>query len=61
VNEKRFNELLYGRIHCPKIGSTIVRLMMALRAIVGATGEAGERAMEEYCATLERRDKETDQ
>lgn len=61
MNQKRFNELLSGPLYHPMVGFTLTRLALALRAVVEATGEAGERALEEHCAARERQDKENDQ
>jgi hypothetical protein len=49
VTAERFNELLNGPLGHPLPIFAITRLALALRAVVDATGDAGERALEEYC------------
>jgi len=60
MKSERFNELLNGPLYHPMVGFTITRLALALRAVVEATGEAGEKALEEHCAARERRDRENE-
>lgn len=56
MTDKRFNELLSGPLHHPMIVFSITRLALALRAVVEATREAGEKALEEYCAARQQQD-----
>jgi hypothetical protein len=58
--DERFNQLLNGPLAHPLIPFTISRLSLALRSVVEATGEAGERALEEHCADREARDRMND-
>jgi len=56
MNSKRFNELLAGPLHHPLPQFTMTRLMLALRAVVEATGADGERALEEHCRARQEKD-----
>jgi len=56
MSNERFNELLNGPLSHPLPMFTMTRLALALRAVVDATGEAGERALEEHCAGREESD-----
>ncbi len=56
MDKKRFNELLHGPLSHPMPMFTITRLALALMAVVEATGEAGERALEAHCHARELRD-----
>ena len=56
MTHERFNELLAGPLRHPIPVFTISRLVLALKAVVDATGDAGEKALEEYCAARERED-----
>jgi len=49
MNSNRFNELLNGPLSHPFPGFCITRLALALKAVVDATGEAGELALEAHC------------
>jgi hypothetical protein len=60
MTEERFNELLNGPLSHPLPMFAITRLALALHAVVEATGEAGEAALETHCAERERRDREAD-
>jgi hypothetical protein len=53
VKDERFNELLNGPLAHPMPMFAISRLALALRDVVGATGEAGEKALECHCADRE--------
>lgn len=53
MTNERFNELLNGPLSHPMPMFSITRLALALRAVVDATGEAGERALEEHCRERE--------
>ena len=57
MTDERFNELLNGPLAHPIIPFRITRLMLALRAVVEATGEDGEKALEDWCAARERQDR----
>jgi hypothetical protein len=58
VTNERFNELLQGPLHHPMPMFVITRLSLALFAVVQATGDAGEKALEEHCAARERQDQD---
>lgn len=58
MTDERFNQLLNGPLSHPLVPFTITRLAMALRAVVEATGEAGDRALEQYCAEREAQDQD---
>jgi hypothetical protein len=53
MTSERFNQLLAGPLSHSVVPLTITLLALALRAVVDATGEAGDRALEEYCAKRE--------
>jgi hypothetical protein len=53
MTDERFNQLLRGPLHHPLPMFTLTRLAIALRTVVDATGEAGERALEEHCRSRE--------
>jgi len=57
MQNKRFNELLNGALHHALPGFAITRLALALHYVVQETGEAGERALEEWCQAREEEDK----
>ena len=56
MSDKEFNALLNGPLHHPMPNFLIIRLAMALRAVVEATGEAGEKALREHCAARDEQD-----
>lgn len=56
MSDEEFNQLLSGPLAHPLIMFRLTRLSMALRAVVEATGEAGEKALREHCATRSERD-----
>lgn len=56
MNQERFNELLAGPLTHPLPMFVVSRLVLALKHVVDAAGEAGEKALEEYCAARERQD-----
>lgn len=60
MTNERFKELLNGPLSHPMPLFSITRLALALRAVIDATGEAGDRALEAYCADREARDKGDD-
>jgi len=57
MTNERFSELLNGPLSHPMPMFQISRLAIALRAVVEATGAAGERALEEHCAQRDAQDK----
>ena len=57
MTEERFNELLNGPLNHPLPMFVITRLALALRDVVEATGEAGEKALEEHCRQREESDR----
>ena len=56
MKDARFQALLNGPLSHPVVPFTITRLILALRAVVEATGAAGEAALEEHCALREAQD-----
>lgn len=56
MTDERFNQLLSGALHHPLPQFTIMRLALALRAVVDETGAAGERALERHCTEREEDD-----
>lgn len=60
MTDDRFNELLRGPLYHPMIPFAISRLALALKCVVDATGEAGEKALEAYCAERQERDADSD-
>ena len=59
MTDDRFNELMQGPLYHQVPMFTITRLALALRCVVEATGEAGERALESYCEERQQRDEQT--
>jgi hypothetical protein len=53
VNIERFNELLNGPLGHQLMPFAIMRLSQALLFVVQQTGEAGEKALEEWCQLRE--------
>lgn len=53
MSDDHFNALLNGPLAHPMIMFRITRLSLALRAVVDATGEAGEKALLDHCAVRE--------
>lgn len=58
MTDERFNALINGPLSHPLALFAISRLAMALRYVVDSTGEAGEQALEMYCAQRQRLDEE---
>lgn len=56
MTDERFNELLYGPLYHPIISLACTRLVLALRYVVEATGQAGDRALEAHCRDRQARD-----
>lgn len=56
MSDEEFNRLLNGPLAHPMIMFRLSRLSMALRAVMDATGEAGEKALREHCAGRDRKD-----
>ena len=56
MTDERFNELLNGPLSHPLMPFVITRLATALRAVVEATGEDGDEALERFCAGREELD-----
>lgn len=57
---ERFNQLLQGPLAHPLVPFMINRLAGALFAVVNAAGAHGARVLEEYCASVEFRDRHMD-
>ena len=57
MNTPRFAELVKGPLCSTVAEIRNVRLLLALKAVVEATGAAGEKALEDHCATLLQRRK----
>jgi hypothetical protein len=60
MTPRRFEVLLNGPLHHPISPLRLTRLALALFAVVEATGDAGERALEAYCAARQDRDEHSD-
>jgi len=58
MTDERFNELLEGPLNHPLVPFLITRLILALRTVVEATGDAGEKALEDYCRDREAQDEQ---
>jgi hypothetical protein len=56
MDSDEFNELLAGPLDHPLIPMQIARLVLALKAVVDATGEAGERALLAHCVARQEQD-----
>ena len=56
MTEQRFNQLMNGPLSHPMPHFAIMRLALALRVVVEATGEAGAEALEEYCRQRQQED-----
>ena len=56
MNDEKFNELLNGPLWHPMPAFIITRLALALRCVVKATGEAGEKALLDFCNERQERD-----
>jgi len=57
----RFNELLNGPLAHPVASFCITGLARALLYVVMATGEAGDRALEDYCRQDDHDEEEVDE
>jgi hypothetical protein len=57
MTDERFNELINGPLSHPIVMFHVTRMALALRAVVEATGEAGDRALEEHCRDRSERDR----
>jgi len=60
MESERFQQLLRGPLDHPLVMFRITRLMLALRHVVEATGEQGEKALEEYCHSRQLQDDAND-
>lgn len=49
MTNSRFKELLAGPLYHPLTIFQLTNLAEALRAVVDATGEAGDKALEDFC------------
>jgi len=56
MTTNEFNKLLQGPLSHPLPMFTLQRLIIALKVVVDATGEAGERALREHCQAREEND-----
>jgi hypothetical protein len=56
MTNERFNELLNGTLSHPLPAFAITRLVLALKDVVDATGEAAEKALEDHCAARQAKD-----
>jgi len=57
MTDERFTELINGPLSHPLPMFVITRLVLALRAVVDATGAEGARAIEEHCREREALDR----
>jgi len=60
MTDNEFNRLLNGPLAHPMIMMRLNRLSIALRVVVNATGEAGEKALRDHCAERDKRDNQDD-
>lgn len=58
MDTERFNQLLNGPLHHPFPMFAMQRVVMALHAVVEATGEAGSQALERFCGQVAAEDAE---
>jgi hypothetical protein len=56
MTDERFHELINGPLNHPLPMFVVARLVLALRAVVDATGAEGAAALEEHCRWRELRD-----
>jgi hypothetical protein len=56
MNNERFVELIQGPLSHPSQPVMHMRLVGALRTLVEVAGKSGEKALEDFCAPLWRRD-----
>lgn len=60
MTDERFDELVNGPLSHPLPMFSITRLAMALRAVVEAAGEVGEKALESHCEQRAQQDEPED-
>lgn len=60
MTDERFNEIISGPLWHPISPLMVTRIAMALRAVLLATGNAGDAALEAYAAARDRKDAEND-
>lgn len=56
MDDKRFNELANGPLGHPMFHLRLLRVLMALKAVVDGTEPQGSAILEDFCASLERTD-----
>lgn len=56
MDAKDFNELINGPLSHPLITFRVMRLILALKDVIDATGEQGEEALRSYCKLKQRQD-----
>jgi hypothetical protein len=56
MSTEEFNRHLSGALHHPFPMFVITRLSLALKHVVDATGETGEKALRDWCAMLDEKD-----
>lgn len=56
MTTEEFNGLLQGPLFHPMPMFTMMRLQIALKSVVDATGEAGSAALREHCRVREDKD-----
>lgn len=57
MDDLKFRNLVNGPLSHPLPHFTVLRLILALKCVVDATGDAGERALDEYCTERDLRDR----
>jgi len=57
VSDDEFNRLLAGPLHHLLPTFTLMRLVLALKTVVDATGEAGAEALREHCRQRDEQDR----
>jgi hypothetical protein len=58
MTDRRFNQLINGPLGHPLMPLRMTRLILALKHVVQATGDDGERALEDFCRWREVRDRQ---
>jgi hypothetical protein len=58
LSKEELEKLFNGPLRGPSPQFTILRLVLAIGAMLEATGEAGKQALLDYCANRQQRDEE---
>lgn len=57
MDDRKFQNLVNGPLSHPFPQFTVLRLILALKTVVDATGEPGERALDQFCIERDLRDR----